>query len=94
MKNFFFTISFLFLTFLSFGQVNPSNHKVGGYTKSNGTYVQPYQRTNPNQTKKDNYSTYPNVNPNTGKQGTVKTQNYNSTYSYPSTTKKGGGNPY
>ena len=44
---------------------------VKGYTKKNGTYVQPHQRTNPNKTKLDNWSTKGNVNPHTGKKGTV-----------------------
>jgi hypothetical protein len=43
--------------------------KVSGYTKSNGTYVQPYYRTQSNSTKSDNYSTKGNTNPYTGKKG-------------------------
>ena len=42
----------------------------GGVTKS-GTYRAPHQRTSPNKTKVDNWSTKGNVNPNTGKAGTV-----------------------
>jgi hypothetical protein len=45
--------------------------KVKGYTKKNGTYVAPHVRTSPNKTKMDNYSTKGNVNPVTGKPGTV-----------------------
>ncbi|OGE80453.1 MAG: hypothetical protein A2660_03215 [Candidatus Doudnabacteria bacterium RIFCSPHIGHO2_01_FULL_45_18] len=45
--------------------------KVKGYTKQSGTYVQPYIRTSPNKTKLDNYSTKGNINPYTGKKGTV-----------------------
>lgn len=52
------------------GYTNPSNHSVGGYGKSNGTYVAPSYATNPNSTKSDNYSTKGNVNPYTGKAGT------------------------
>lgn len=44
---------------------------VHGYTRKDGTYVEPYHRTAPNTTRLDNYSTYPNVNPYTGQQGTV-----------------------
>jgi hypothetical protein len=44
---------------------------VHGYTRANGTYVQPYYRTAPNGTKLDNYSTIGNVNPYTGQAGTV-----------------------
>ncbi|HZF62739.1 MAG TPA: hypothetical protein VEZ52_14115 [Desulfovibrio sp.] len=43
---------------------------VKGYTKKNGTYVAPHQRTAPNNTKMDNYSTKGNTNPYTGKAGT------------------------
>lgn len=42
---------------------------VSGYTRANGTYVQPYHRTDANNTKNDNYSTKGNVNPYTGRNG-------------------------
>jgi len=63
------------LTFFCFSQVNPNNNWVNGYFKSNGTYVNGHYRTNPNKTNRDNYSTYPNVNPYTGKIGTVTPDN-------------------
>lgn len=44
---------------------------VNGYTKPDGTYVAPHERTAPNSTINDNYSTKGNVNPYTGKAGTV-----------------------
>ncbi|HEY4249290.1 MAG TPA: hypothetical protein VGM64_20880 [Lacunisphaera sp.] len=43
---------------------------VRGYTKKDGTYVAPHDRTAPNHTKNDNWSTKGNVNPETGKAGT------------------------
>lgn len=43
---------------------------VHGYTRQNGTYVQPYERSSPNSTRYDNYSTRGNVNPYTGQLGT------------------------
>lgn len=43
---------------------------VNGYTRKDGTYVAPYNRTAPNSTKNDNWSTKGNVNPETGKPGT------------------------
>jgi hypothetical protein len=49
---------------------NPNNHGVSGYTRSNGTYVQPYTATNPNGTQRDNYGTSGNYNPSTGSFGT------------------------
>ena len=63
---------------ISFGQVH-----VRGYFRSNGTYVQPHERTRPNSTITDNYSYQGNYNPNT--YTTTPTPNYNnsstSTYS-------------
>jgi hypothetical protein len=43
---------------------------VRGYTKKDGTYVAPHDRTAPNHTKNDNWSTKGNINPETGKAGT------------------------
>jgi len=43
---------------------------VRGHIRRDGTYVPPHVRTNPNNTRLDNYSTAPNYNPYTGKQGT------------------------
>jgi hypothetical protein len=49
---------------------NPNSHPVQGHTTSTGTYVQPHQQTNPNNTQRDNYSATGNVNPYTGAVGT------------------------
>jgi hypothetical protein len=46
------------------------SHHVSGHTTKGGTYVQPHQQTNPNKTQYDNWSSKPNVNPYTGKEGT------------------------
>ncbi len=43
---------------------------VKGYTKKDGTYVQPHHRSAPNSNKADNWSTKGNTNPYTGKEGT------------------------
>ncbi len=48
-----------------------SSHAVRGYTRRDGTYVAPHRATNPNSTRSDNWSTKGNVNPYTGKAGTV-----------------------
>ncbi|MDR0605367.1 MAG: hypothetical protein LBG80_13790 [Bacteroidales bacterium] len=53
------------------------NTYVSGYTKKNGTYVQPYVRTNANSTNRDNYSTKSNYNPYNGTTGT-KAKDYSS----------------
>ncbi len=42
---------------------------VRGYTKSDGTYVEPHYRSDPNGNFNDNWSTKPNVNPYTGQEG-------------------------
>lgn len=44
---------------------------VKGYFKNNGTYVQPHYRSNNDGYKWNNYSTQGNINPYTGKAGTV-----------------------
>lgn len=49
---------------------NPQSQGVQGYTNHSGTYVQPYERTAPNNTQMDNYSTRGNQNPYTGAYGT------------------------
>jgi len=43
---------------------------VEGYYRKDGTYVAPHERTAPNGTKDDNWSTKGNINPITGKPGT------------------------
>lgn len=42
---------------------------VGGYMRSDGTYVAPHHQTSPNQYRYDNYSSSGNSNPYTGQQG-------------------------
>lgn len=52
---------------------------VKGYYRKDGTYVQPHYRSDPNGSKADNWSTFGNVNPHTGKIGTRR---YNEPSSY------------
>ena len=40
---------------------------VGGYYRSNGTYVQPHQRSAPDGVRSNNYSYPGNYNPNSGR---------------------------
>jgi hypothetical protein len=49
---------------------NSESTQVGGYTRRDGTYVHPYQRTKANNTESDNYGTRGNYNPWNGKTGT------------------------
>ena len=58
--------------------------RVRGYTRQDGTYVEAHRRSSPNNTTSDNWSTYPNVNPYTGQQGTNRSNNY-PTYQRPQT---------
>lgn len=44
--------------------------RVRGYVRrSTGSYVQPHYRTNPNRYRYDNWSSWENYNPYTGKRG-------------------------
>lgn len=43
---------------------------VRGYYRSNGAYVAPHYRSDPDGNAWNNWSTYGNVNPYTGKRGT------------------------
>ena len=66
------TLAALVVASPSYGQVNPQAHWVDGHYRTDGSWVEGYWATNPNSTNRDNYSTYPNVNPWTGEQGTVQ----------------------
>ena len=63
-------IVFLIMLFLS-GTVYAKTVKVRSTVTKKGTYRQTHQRTSPNKTKLDNWSTKGNYNPNTGKSGTT-----------------------
>ena len=52
---------------------------VRGHYQSNGYYVQPHFRSSPDHSVYNNYSTFPNVNPYTGRIGT----HHYPAYSYP-----------
>jgi hypothetical protein len=54
---------------------SPSHQYHSGYTRSNGTEVEPYYSTKPDQTNRNNFSTQGNVNPYTGQAGT-RAQDY------------------
>jgi hypothetical protein len=48
-----------------------SSHYVRGHVTKNGTYVAPHYQTNPDSSVLNNWSTKGNVNPYTGKPGTI-----------------------
>jgi hypothetical protein len=75
LKNIFHVI---LIILLSLASVEARDVAVRGYTKDNGTYVEPHYRSSPNQYKSDNWSTLGNTNPYTGKRGT---NTYNGTCS-------------
>lgn len=54
---------------LAFAAAAQADEYVNGYTRRDGTYVQPHYRTSPNSTTLDNYSTRGNTNPYTGERG-------------------------
>ena len=49
------------------------SHSVKGYIRKDGTYVAPHRQSNPDKSFNNNWSTNPNTNPYTGKQGTRNT---------------------
>jgi len=49
---------------------NTRSHGVRGYVRKDGTYVAPHRQSNPDKSFNNNWSTNPNTNPYTGKQGT------------------------
>lgn len=72
MKNLILSTILALVVFFSTFSAVDALVRVKGYTKKNGTYVQPHYRTNPNTRTYDNWSTKGNVNPYTGKKGTLK----------------------
>ena len=64
MRKLLLTIAMMLLCTAAFADVY-----VSGYTRQDGTYVQPYYRTSPNASQYDNYSTKGNVSPYTGEAG-------------------------
>jgi hypothetical protein len=92
MKKLILTIAAGIMIIGCFAQVNESNTYVNGYYKKDGTYVDGHYRTTSNNTNQDNYTTKPNVNPYTGKNGTVEPDN--SYYNSKSSTKTNTGNAY
>jgi hypothetical protein len=71
-------ITLLILT--SIASVEARDVNVRGYSRSDGTYVEPHHRSSPNNTQSDNYGTRGNTNPYTGQEGTRPDSGYNSIY--------------
>lgn len=74
------------MPFSLLAQVNSNHQYVSGYTRSDGTQVKGYYRTQANSTVNDNFSTVGNTNPYTGQAGWVPRDNgYSGGSSYSST---------
>lgn len=70
MKRLFLLVVVLCLGFSGLA-IGKSSTRVKSHTTKKGTYVPSHRRTNPDKSKNNNWSTKGNVNPNTGKKGTV-----------------------
>jgi len=68
MKKVLFMMTVLFLSSALISG-NAFAGQVEGYYRSNGTYVAPHYRSNPNSTVTDNYNFKGNINPYTGREG-------------------------
>ncbi len=77
-------LAFLILniSYSSYAQTNSRHVKVSGYYRKDGTYVQPYFRTAPNSTNRDNFSTIGNTNPYTEKPGWIDPDSKYNTFYY------------
>jgi hypothetical protein len=78
-------ILLIVLLFAPIAAFAASSHSVRGYTKKDGTYIQPHRQTNPDQLRRNNYSSEGNYNPNTGKEGKQRNElsnppRYNDSY--------------
>ena len=76
MKKFLIFCLFIVL----YNQTLYSQVRVSGYTRKNGTYVQPHIRSSPNSNPYDNYSFPGNTNPYTGKTSTGNPDTYLDNY--------------
>ena len=76
--------------------ISYADQYVSGHYKSNGTYVNGYTRSSPNNTVSDNYSTKGNTNPYTGTPGTKIDHSYGSSpsNSFNSNQNSGSGSLY
>lgn len=62
----------ILLALIPIGMFAQRKTHVRSYTKKNGTHVQSHNRTKKNKTERDNWSSKPNYNPETGRKGTKR----------------------
>ena len=74
----------LFFAFSSAVFARGGDVPVHGYTRADGAYVQPHMRSAPDGTTSNNWSTYGNYNPYTGKEGTRHYSQQDVPNAYPS----------
>lgn len=73
MRSFLLTFS-LILSFTVSTAAFAGDVHVQGYTRKDGTYVQPHYRSAPDSSRNNNWSTQGNTNPYTGQAGTQPRQ--------------------
>lgn len=78
----------LLVTAILFAAPTFAQVHVDGYTRRDGTYVQPHYRSSPNSTVTDNYSFKGNTNPYTGSVGTNTYRNNPTSPYYGGTTNR------
>lgn len=72
----------LTLIALAFASTALADTWVNPYSRRDGTEVQGHWRSNPNTRRDDNWSTWPNVNPYTGEQGSRRFDGYSPSHQY------------
>ena len=66
-----FKTAFAALVLVAISAFANADEYVRGHYRSNGTYVAPYYRSSRDSSYNNNYSVRPNVNPYTGRQGSL-----------------------
>ena len=82
------------ITILATGANAQGSNWVRGHVRSDGTYVAPHLRTNPDSSRYNNYSSSPNINPYTGRSGTVDPNPYSGYRSPYGGQSSSGSSPY
>ena len=70
-----------------------SDSYVNGYTRRDGTYVQPHYRSEANERRYDNYSSQGNSNPYTGERGYQRNE-FSAPPAFNQNNSSGFSNPY
>jgi hypothetical protein len=76
------------LIMLSFAAFALADEYVHGYTRKDGTYVEPYHRSSPDRDVTNNYNFKGNTNPYTGREGTDSYKSNPSSPYYDGSTKR------